>query len=40
MFVKWSGYTSRFNSWIPASDVINTKIEREKKLAAAKFTAK
>ena len=32
VYVKWSGYTSRFNSWIPASDVINTKKEHEKNL--------
>ena len=40
VYVKWSGYSDRFNSWIPDSDVIDTKKEREKKLAAAKFTAK
>ena len=29
-YVKWSGYSDRFNQWIPASDVIDTKKQREK----------
>ena len=30
VYVKWSGYSDRFNQWIPAGDVIDTKEQREK----------
>ena len=29
-YVKWSGYSDRFNQWTPPSDVIDTKKKREK----------